>query len=105
LVPLRQFGADRLDPIKVVHVSGAFNEGKSSTLRNQVEAETLVEQVLACAEDPAYANKTFGVVVLQGNAQVDVIRNALLRRLPRNEQEHRRCGSVPRPTSRATSAR
>lgn len=97
LIPLRQFGADRLDPIKVEYVPGAFTEGKYSTLRNQVEAEALVGQVMACACDPAYDGKSFGIVVLQGNAQVDVIRNALLRRMPRKQQEARklRVGTPP----------
>uniref|UniRef100_UPI0020259FDB AAA domain-containing protein n=1 Tax=Frankia sp. Cppng1_Ct_nod TaxID=2897162 RepID=UPI0020259FDB len=90
LVPLRQFGSDRLEPLRTVYVPGAFNEGKNATLRNQVEAEALVMQLLRCAADPAYEGRTFGVIVLQGNAQADLIRNALLRRMSRQEQEDRR---------------
>ena len=90
LVPLRQFGADRLEPLNTVYVPGAYNEGKTATLRNQLEAEALVDKVIECSQDPAYEGKTFGIVVLQGTAQVDLIRTALMRRLPRKEQEKRR---------------
>lgn len=90
LVPLRQFGADRLEPLNTVYVPGAYNEGKTATLRNQLEAEALVDKLVECSQDPAYDGKTFGVVVLQGSAQVDLIRTALMRRLPRKEQEKRR---------------
>jgi len=90
LVPLRGFGTARLEPLRTVHVPGAYTEGGRSSLRNQVEAEALVEQVLACSRDPAYEGLSFGVIVLQGTAQADLIRNALLRRLPRAEQDGRR---------------
>ena len=90
LIPLRQFGADRLEPLKTHYVPAAYNEGRHAAIRNEPEAEALVERVLACAADPAYDGKTFGVVVLQGSGQVDVIRNAIVRRIPRKEQECRR---------------
>lgn len=38
LIPLRQFRADRLEPIKVVRVSGAVTEGRDTRRRNPVEA-------------------------------------------------------------------
>jgi very-short-patch-repair endonuclease len=97
LVPLRQFGADRLPPLQTRFVASAWSEGKYSKMRNEVEAEALVDAVLACSEDPAYDGKTFGVVVLQGHAQVDLIRTALMRRMPRKQQEARqlRVGTPP----------
>jgi len=90
LVPLRQFGADRLEPLKTQYVPGAYNEGRNAAMRNEPEAEALVERVLACTADPVYDGKSFGVVVLQGTGQVDLIRNAIIRRMPRAEQERRR---------------
>ncbi|MER7132361.1 AAA domain-containing protein, partial [Streptosporangium saharense] len=90
LVPLRQFGADRLPPLRVVRVQGAWNEGTTNRLRNKVEAEAIVERILACEEDPAYQGRTFGVVVLQGSAQVQLIHDLLLDRMDPKDWERRR---------------
>lgn len=79
LVPLRQFGADRLPPLRTTYVSGAVAEGKSSGMANRAEAEAIAASVAACLDDPDYRGKTFGVVVLQGQAQTDVIRAALMK--------------------------
>ena len=57
---------------------------------NPVEADTIVQTILQCLEDPEYDGKTFGVVVLQGKSQTNVIRNALMRRLEPEEWEERR---------------
>jgi hypothetical protein len=90
LVPLRQFGSERLDPLMTRFVPQARNLGRGTNVRNPEEAEALVDAVLRCAADPAYDGRTFGVVVLQGTGQVDLIRSALLRRMSRTEQERRR---------------
>ena len=45
-----------------------------STLSNHVEADALVDQLVECLVDPRYDGKSFGVVVLQGQSQVDAIR-------------------------------
>ncbi|MEV7010525.1 histone-like nucleoid-structuring protein Lsr2 [Streptosporangium sp. NPDC051022] len=90
LVPLRQFGSDRLPPLQVVRVPGASSEGSATRLRNKVEAQAIVERILSCEEDPAYRDKTFGVVVLQGSAQVQLIHNMLLDRLDPKDWERRR---------------
>lgn len=90
LVPLRQFGADRLPPLRVVRVDGAYSEGSATRLRNTVEAEAIVEHILDCMEDPAYDGKTFGVVVLQGTGQVQLIHNMLLDRIDPKDWEKRR---------------
>jgi len=96
LVPLRQFGADRLPPLKVVRVHGASTEGSSTRLRNRVEAEAIVEQIVAGNADPAYDGKTFGVVVLQGTGQVQLIHGLLLERLDLKDWERRRLrGGTP----------
>jgi very-short-patch-repair endonuclease len=90
LIPLRQFGADRLPPLCTTLVEGAFVDGRNATIVNRVEATALVEQLQACLADPAYDGKTFGVVVLQGQKQVDVIRNELLARIDAETREKRR---------------
>jgi very-short-patch-repair endonuclease len=90
LVPLRQFGADRLDPLRVVRVDGAVTEGTATRLRNEAEAHAIVGQVLACIADPAYDDKTFGVVVLQGTGQVQLLSTLLLERIDPKEWDRRR---------------
>ncbi len=90
LVPLRQYGADRLLPLRCVHVPGAVTEGTSSTLRNRAEAEAIVDRLVSCLKDPGYADRTFGVVVLQGTAQVRLLDDLILQRVPVSEIERRR---------------
>jgi very-short-patch-repair endonuclease len=90
LVPLRQFGADRLPPLRSRFVPHGYTTGGTGGLRNPAEAEALVAQVLSCAEDPHYDGLSFGVVVLQGSAQADLIRNLLNARMSVTEQQRRR---------------
>jgi very-short-patch-repair endonuclease len=90
LVPLRQFGGDRLPPLRSVRIEGAATEGSSTRLRNPVEAEAIVAQIEACVADPAYRDKTFGVVVLQGTGQVQLLHQMLLERVEPKEWERRR---------------
>jgi very-short-patch-repair endonuclease len=90
LVPLRQFGADRLPPLRSRYVPHGYTTPGSGGLRNPVEAEALVAQVLACAEDPRYDGRSFGVVVLQGSAQADLVRTQLNARMSVAEQQRRR---------------
>jgi very-short-patch-repair endonuclease len=97
LVPLKQFGADRLTPLRCEYVPGAYSEGVSTRVRNPLEAQAIVDAVKACAADPAYAKKTFGVVVLQGTGQIRLIEDMLNEALPPVEWERRRLrvGSPP----------
>ncbi|HEY7225775.1 MAG TPA: AAA domain-containing protein [Micromonosporaceae bacterium] len=90
LVPLRQFGADRLPPLRAVRVQTAVTEGSNTRLRNPVEAEAIVSQIEQCLADPAYAGKTMGVVVLQGTGQVQLLQRLLLERVDPKEWEARR---------------
>ncbi len=90
LVPLRQFGAERLPPLRTVHVAGALTDGSSTRLRNPLEAEALVERLVACLADPAYEDLTFGVVVLQGSGQVRLVEDLLQQRVSPEEWERRR---------------
>ncbi len=97
LIPVRQHGADRLLPLKTTYVPGAYIEGANSSLRNEAEAEAIVDALVGCLQEPAYDGKTFGVVVLQGQAQVDLIRDALRLRVEQDEWERRaiRIGTAP----------
>nr|WP_232292169.1 AAA domain-containing protein [Frankia sp. QA3] len=90
LLPLRQFGADRLTPLVARFVPHGFTAGTPTGPRNPAEAEALVAQVLACAEDPRYAGLSFGVVVTQGTAQATLIRDQLAERMSAAEHLRRR---------------
>ena len=90
LVPVRQFGADRLPPLRHTYVRGATVTGKNASLVNRTEAVAIAEQIADCLEDSAYDNLTFGVVVLQGQSQVDEIRNELIKRIGIEQWEQRR---------------
>ncbi|MFZ2528415.1 MAG: AAA domain-containing protein [Rhodococcus sp. (in: high G+C Gram-positive bacteria)] len=90
LVPVRQFGSDRLLPLRTTYVPGGVVTGQNSSLTNQVEARALVDTLVRCLDDEAYAGRTFGVVVLQGQSQVDVIQNELLGRITPEQWEERR---------------
>jgi hypothetical protein len=73
LIPLRQFGADRLNPVEVVPVANAVEEGASTNPKNLAEAEAIVDQIQKLLIDPNYQNKSIGVVVLQSRAQAILI--------------------------------
>ncbi|OLT16494.1 hypothetical protein BJF78_13750 [Pseudonocardia sp. CNS-139] len=90
LVPLRQFGADRLPPLRATYVRGAETEPTRSSYVNRVEAEAIAESVVACLSDPAYDGATFGVVVLQGQPQVDLIDHELKKRVSDSDWRERR---------------
>ncbi|WP_072740591.1 AAA domain-containing protein [Rhodococcus pyridinivorans] len=90
LVPMRQYGSDRLQPLRTTLVEDGAVTGQNSTLTNYAEAHALVDTLVKCVEDPAYDGKTFGVVVLQGQLQVDIIQNELLDRLTPEQWDERR---------------
>ena len=93
LIPVRQYGADRLEPIKPVHVTDGYEQGKI----NPAEAEAIVEQIVACIADPRYTGKSFGVISLLGKDQSNYISNLLLDRIGPDEWFSRdlRCGDAP----------
>jgi very-short-patch-repair endonuclease len=96
LVPLRQFGADRLEPIKVVHVPDGYRQGTDRNVMNPPEAQAIVDQIAACCADPAYDEKSMGVISLQGDAQARRIEALLLDAIGPEEFEKRRlvCGDA-----------
>ena len=97
LIPLRQYGPDRLIPLERLFVSGGYREGSGSRVINRPEAEAIVDKIVElCNESTGrYDGKSMGVVVLQGEAQARLIETQLLERLGAQEMEDRRliCGN------------
>ncbi|MEM4202894.1 MAG: AAA domain-containing protein [Candidatus Methanomethylicaceae archaeon] len=95
LIPLRQYGPDRLPPLEHVFVKGGYREGSDNRVINRLEATAIVERIAEMCRDSRYDGKTMGVVVLQGEAQAALIENLLLGRLGAEEMERRRliCGN------------
>ncbi|WP_410631496.1 AAA domain-containing protein [Amycolatopsis sp. cmx-4-83] len=89
LVPLRPHGFDRLDPIRVDYVPDAFTTGQGDDLINRAEAERVADLVTACAGDPAYTTRTFGVIALQGSKQRKLIERLIAERLSEEEVDRR----------------
>jgi very-short-patch-repair endonuclease len=73
LEPLRQFGAERLPPLRVVRVAGGYIEGRDQNIRNEVEAKQLMETLHRILADPACAKRTIGIIALQGAGQAGLI--------------------------------
>lgn len=101
LVPLRQYGAQRLTPIRTHHVREGYRTGKL----NPPEVEAVGELVAKCAVDPAYEvherdgtvrKRSFGVISLTGSDQAKQIDQALVERLGEQEyaERHIRCGDA-----------
>lgn len=95
LIPLRQYGPERLDPIQHIFVSDGYREGTNTRVINRPEAEAVVGKIVELCHDERYANKTMGVIVLQGEAQAGIIESALLEKIGADEMTQRRlvCGN------------
>lgn len=93
LVPVRQIGADRLEPIKPVFVRDGYVRGSTHRV-NPPEVDAVVDQIEKCLADPRYDGLTFGVISLLGKAQAEEIQKRLLERIPPEEWHARdlRCG-------------
>ncbi|MCX5042425.1 AAA domain-containing protein [Aldersonia sp. NBC_00410] len=94
LVPVRQFGAERLEPIRVVHLEDGYETDNKT---NPVEAEAIVDQIRKCLAEPQYDGKTIGVISLLGKEQARLIEHRLLDAVPPEEWTARelRCGDAP----------
>lgn len=95
LIPVRQYGADRLEPIQAVHVKDGYVLGTSQKI-NPAEVDAVVEQIEKCAADPRYDGLTFGVISLLGPAQARAIEAKLIDALDPEEWAARdlRCGDA-----------
>jgi len=91
LQPLRQYGADRLPPVRTVYVENGEAVGANNRLLNVAEAEALVDAVVRCCADPAYDGKTMGVISLRASkAHLTELENLLAERLDYEQREKRR---------------
>jgi hypothetical protein len=68
LIPLRQFGADRLIPLLSTYIDDGFMTQDAKQI-NAPEADALVQTLKECIKDPSYADKTFGVISLMNTSQ------------------------------------
>ncbi len=93
LVPVRQYGADRLEPVRPVYLPDGHVVGTTNKV-NPVEVEAIVEQLEKCVADPRYDGMTFGVISLLGSAQAKAIERRLLERIAPEDWAARRiqCG-------------
>ncbi len=96
LDPLRTYSANRLQPIVTRHVPDGYRTGSKQNALNEPEADAVVAQILACIDDSRYADKSMGVVSLQGKAQAKLIERKLLQVLEPEIIEERRiiCGDA-----------
>jgi len=96
LIPLRQYPPLRLRPVVTYYVQKGYREGGPSRAINRPEAEAVARSIVACCRDAQYADKTMGVISLQGDAQARLIETMLLNQLEAKELEERRiiCGDA-----------
>ncbi|MFX4293423.1 AAA domain-containing protein [Streptomyces bohaiensis] len=91
LLPLRQFGADRLPPVRTVEVPDGEATGTGNRLVNHAEVEALVDAVARSCADPAYAGLTMGVIVLRSAVgHATELENLLAERIGYEQREQRR---------------
>jgi len=90
LIPLKQFGSNRLEPVLTEYIEDGFRKGTSSKAYNKPEAQRLAERLAECCSDPAYDGKSFGVITLLGHAQSALIEELLLNEIDPREYEERR---------------
>lgn len=96
LIALRQFGAERLQPLVARHVEGGYTMPNRSDKVNPPEARAIADQIKACIANPRYAGKTIGVISLVGDAQAELINSLLRGEVPETELEKRKlvCGNA-----------
>ena len=97
LIPLRQYGAGRLEPtVATRHVPDGYQNGTGARSANPPEAEAIVEEIVRISGEPAYTGKTMGVISLVGDAQARDIESRLVRKLGAEETERRQivCGDA-----------
>ena len=88
LIPLRRYGAGRLEPTVTARlVPDGYQKGVGARSVNPPEAEALVDEIDRISREPAYGDKTVGVISLVGDAQARDIETRLIRRLGPEETE------------------
>ncbi|OSP44463.1 histidine kinase [Streptomyces sp. 13-12-16] len=87
LVLLRQHGSDRLPPLKVVHVPEGHCEGRRDKLINRPEAEAVVNELHRLTQDPAYADRSIGVIILRHGDQTRLVQDLVDQRIDVSARE------------------
>nr|WP_040510615.1 AAA domain-containing protein [Gordonia soli] len=97
LIPVRQYGSDRLRPLASIRVADGIAQGQGAALVNPAEAQAVVDAVVAVIGDPAHDGLDIGIIVLQGEKQIDEIDRRLREALGADEVRTRRIriGSPP----------
>lgn len=96
LIPLRQFGTERLTPLVARHVEDGYTLPVRGAKVNPTEARAIVDQIKACIANPRYARKTMGVISLLGDSQAEEIATLLRAEVSEAELEARQliCGNA-----------
>ena len=97
LIPLRQYGTDRLQPAVIAHhVQGGYQQGISPRIINPMEAKAIAAKIAELCQDPRYDGRTMGVISLLGEDQARHIEALLLNKIGPEEMERRRlvCGDA-----------
>ena len=97
LIPLRQYGAGRLEPTVVTrHVPDGYQQGTASRAVNPPEAKAMVEEIARICRDPTYDGKTIGVINLLGDDQARMVEAGLISEIGPEEMERRQlvCGDA-----------
>ena len=90
LIPLRQYGANRLEPVvDACPVPDGYRIGKHSDTANLPEARAIVDKIAECCADPDYDGKSMGVITLLGNRQAVEIERLLVAEIDASEIEER----------------
>ena len=90
LIPMRQYGSTRLEPLKHTFIDKAISKvGSAKNPQNEKEAESLVKQLKDCILDPKYDGKSFGIISLQGPLQIKLIEKFLTDYLDKETIEKR----------------
>lgn len=89
--PLRESSKVIQPPLQMMYVEGATEKGQV----NEKEARTIVAQILACCDNPAYEGKSFGVISLKGDKQASYIDQMLQKEMTATayEKRHILCGN------------
>ncbi|MFY1692971.1 AAA domain-containing protein [Plantactinospora sp. WMMB782] len=97
IIPLRERNARDLEPLCVVPVDGAYPERTGQAIRNPVEAKRIVGELLGCLANPQYKGKTFGIIVLHGYGQIQLLDHEINAAIPAQTRTARqiRVGSAP----------
>lgn len=89
LHPVRQADSHRLPPFKITHTPSGYYHNEIHKI-NKVEADILVERLSQLIQDPAYNDKTVGIIsLLASSRQAQYITDKMLELIPASEIEKR----------------